>query len=235
MSISGVFLEGATLRNKLLLGWSEGTSIRIQLIDPSDPQEFLLGDTSIDYAQTGVLPVLELPHSSTLLLYNQGDPPRPGAGQTLTAKLWTLPVVIQDGKATYPVTAISRNVPIPQAEPGTKGTAYFMSPAMRTSNLIYRVETHFDLRESYDYNVYNLSLVSVKQPVRIVGGTLSAMQTGMSAGPSLSFAGPYAYAYTDSLSMLHARLYESDLDVTLQRAGEMRIAFNANDYVKVLR
>jgi hypothetical protein len=242
ISISGVFLENGAFENKLLLAWSDfdtSSNARVWLLDPSNPH-VLLADTSVDYAQTGVIPVIEQPDGRTLLMYNLGAASPPATGRTTVAGLVTL----QADAGTHYVTINTYKVPLPRADPGSEGAAYFMNPTLRGTNLIYRVDTHFDMRETYDYNVYSLPLApaledgkysNATQPQKIFGGTWSAMRAMSRARPQLEFAGPGAYAYTDGDGTLHAHLYDSDVDVTLERDSGNQIAFNANDYFKVLR
>lgn len=230
LSISSIFLEEGAFKNRLLLGWSKGTSVEIWLLDPSHPQ-VPLADTSMDYTQGGVIAVVEQPDTQTLLLYNLAAAPIPATGPTATASLLMLQADAHSGE----VTASACNVPLPQAEPGTQGTAYFMSPTLRGDNLVYRVDTHFDMRETYDYNVYSISLSGQAQPARIFGGQWSALQSVKSIGQPLSFPGPSAYTYMDAEGNLHARLYTSTVDVTLEKAEEDRIAFDPYDFSLVLR
>src|SRR5262249_47402233 len=77
LTISGVFLDNGVFANTLLLGWADENSaddVSIRLLDVSNPDK-VLAETSIHYAQIGVLTAVEQDDGRTLLLYNQGVPP----------------------------------------------------------------------------------------------------------------------------------------------------------------
>ncbi len=239
LSISGVFLQRGAFKDKLLLGWANGTpasSVTVRLLDVSDPGTPLV-EASIPYAHTGSLPVVEGIDGNAILFYNQGVPSVPVGDKWPAANLLVLRAVAGANK----VEASSYSVPVPLSNTSSDSTPYFMNPTLRGANLVYSVETFSTMPDSS--SAYSLPLpdkagagqaVGAGQPVQLFSRSWPAGQVLGNGGATPGIAGPGAYAYTDSAGTLHARQYGANVDVQLEEGVGTIFALNSNYISKIM-
>jgi hypothetical protein len=234
LTISGIFLDNGAFSNTVLLGWVDnksGPDVMVRLLDVSNPDK-VLAETSIPYAQLGVLTVAEQTDGRSLVLYNQGAPPLNQESSPLSTVVEALMVEAGSDK----ITASIYNVPLPQGIAPSGSTPYLMSPSLHGNNLTYTVEaftTHPETSEIYSLDLAGASAQGGELR-QISSSTWSSSQANGRTWPAPSVAGPGDYGYVDAGGTLHAHAYDSEADASLETGIGNIFVLTANYFYKVL-
>jgi hypothetical protein len=242
LSISAVFLEKGMFANKLLLAWYDGSpagTTRIRLVDVAHPLEALC-ETGIDLDNQGFLPVLEQANGRTLLLFNEGFDLMGGASKPREIDLRMLQADTRTDGATETttVTARSYQMLLPEWDSTSGSFPYLSNIMLHGNSLIYQIETYDYSSGRITYKTYEIPVASAQgpaaQPTLLAGITLRpAVPDGQDVALG-GVMGAAAYAYRDAQGTLHARAYDADVDVPLDKGVGAIVKLNATTYYKVL-
>jgi len=119
---------------------------------------------------------------------------------------------------------------------------YLSNPTLRGDNVIYQTEIVDESSGQMSHNAYSIPVDSAHdqqgtsiQPMPLFNSVLPAGPPGWIDDARSGIAGTGAYAYIDAQGTLHARSYDADVDVPLEKGVGPVVQLNANTFEKSLR
>jgi hypothetical protein len=241
-SMSAVFLERGGFEGKLLVGWLEGDVVKVHLYDTSTPNGIieLRAISQMTFAATRrvygpAITVMEQTDGKTLILYDGGHPLERGPRGLMLAEMKMFRAA-KNGE----VIVSEHSIPSPGFEEAIRSETapHISSPLVRGDRLVYTIFGVVD-RQAWqrEYKVYSLLLEDIDKatprPRQVFGETIDLQSIyGQQGRVKL---GPSAVAYVDKGGKLHARLYNSDVDVILEESVDFVRPLDTSYFYKVLR
>ncbi len=235
--LSGVFLDDGAFKNKLLLGWVEGNSIRLRLIDPLNAK-VSLAETSVGYLDT---PYYRAPvnivatvqrDGHTLLVYNLAQP-LTQASSAQGEPFSTLVKVFraQSQKGNVAISDYEISLP-PEYVPNDK-VPYLSDVVFNKAVSVFEITT------GLDHTVYSLPINGTYMPTShpLLRAITSSLYSAQAPGSPINWLkGPQALAYIDNTDVLHVRPYNAETEITLENGvSSMASIHSRNSYSAVLR
>ncbi len=215
--LGAVFLADGAFKNKLLLGWVEGNSIRLRLVDPSNAQ-VPLAETSVGYLNA---PYYRAPVSMqavvqsdgrTLLVYNLAQP-LTQASNAPGAPFTTLVKVFRAQGQTANVAVSDYTISLPQNYVPADKVPYLSDIVFSNAGPVCEITTGMD-NTIYSLPANGPSEPTLGAPTRVIAVPLYSLQ--VAGSPVYWLKGPRALAYLDNANVLHVRPYNAETDVTLE-------------------
>ncbi|MDQ6692937.1 MAG: hypothetical protein M3014_00725 [Chloroflexota bacterium] len=229
--LGALFLDDGAFKGKLLLGWVEGSSMKLRLVDPSNAQA-PLAETSVKYLNTAYykapvnMQAVVQSDGQTLLVYNLAQPlaqasNAPGEPFTTLVKLFRAP--IQKGD----VEVSDYEISLPQSYVPSDKVPYLSDVVFSDAGLVYEITTGIDLTV-YGLPVSRTYKTTPAPPTRVLTIPLYSVQG--SGVPIYGLKGPRALAYLDNENVLHVRPYNAETDVALESGVSSMVSSPATNF-----
>jgi hypothetical protein len=223
LGVSATFLYKGYFASKVLVAvtsWDFNTQryvINVKMIDLEHPDWSLSVAQMPAEGQRGMgLRVHEQADGKALVIYANADPTPYFAGRPVTSTLSIIQFAERQAPYTYvPVQAVDYPSTF-LAPPHRSGRRPdFLSFMLAGKRLVYGVDSlYYSDHTTTFYNV-PLSELGKQEPART---TVFSATWAANGGPPLSWiAAPAMFVYTDEGNVLHARTYDGDIDVVLER------------------